>query len=640
MTTGEQHTLFRSTMAVEGGNPVTANHDKLLDMLKRLKKEGMDAVDSRKADMQKADKMYRLYRPPDEDDKKAKEKGQPIKIVYPVTFAQIQATLAILLSTFIKKPFFELEGRSPNFYRGSKLFELELQYELEQASFFMYFHQMLLDMLKYGFAKMNVGYKREFSYQTVPNPVRSQLNQYLPFMAGFVPEKVTQRILGYEGAEFTVDDPYEVCFDPRVSIGEIQKGRFIFQQEKMSYNTLRSLADEGTYFNIENLPKHHTGLQQLKVPSTDFLGSVIEGSEEITIDTAFVRIVPKNYGLGELEREQIWRIAMANEARIIAGEPSPYQHNKFPCVVAEYLPDLHNTTNDGMSQTIDGLQNLIDWLLNSHMDSVRKTINNHWLIDPDKIYIEDVKAHKNVWRTKPGALAAGADRIVKQFNITDYTQQNLNDANMALSFVFRTSGVNDNTMGLQLPTGRTATEVATLSKSSAGRLRMLALSLFFQTVRPLGEQMIQNVQSQMEAERFIKVTGDLARQMGIPAELIQEQYVRIDPSALQGSYSISMIDPNTPTDKMFLGNILKDVLVGVTQNPQFAAVAGVNPSALVNTMLMMFGVPNISDIVAPVDSAEMKAMLAQVQGIAGRGVQATVMDPNQIQQQVQAGNLI
>jgi hypothetical protein len=195
-------------------------------------------------------------------------------------------------------------------------------------------------------------------------------------------------------------------------------------------------------------------------------------------------------------------------------------------------------------------------------------------------------------------------------------------------------------MGLQLPTGRTATEVATLSKSSAGRLRMLALSLFFQTVRPLGEQMIQNVQSQMEAERFIKVTGDLARQMGIPAELIQEQYVRIDPSALQGSYSISMIDPNTPTDKMFLGNILKDVLVGVTQNPQFAAVAGVNPSALVNTMLMMFGVPNISDIVAPVDSAEMKAMLAQVQGIAGRGVQATVMDPNQIQQQVQAGNLI
>src|SRR3989304_6078780 len=87
---------------------------------------------------------------PDEEDKKAAERGEPIKIIYPVTYAQIQTTLSALMSVYGRRPFFELEGRGPESYRASKLMELELQYQLDQIGSSLTWYLWFQDMLKYG----------------------------------------------------------------------------------------------------------------------------------------------------------------------------------------------------------------------------------------------------------------------------------------------------------------------------------------------------------------------------------------------------------------------------------------------------------------------------------------------------------
>ena len=84
---------------------MNATHETLLDMIRhRLKIDGTDALSNKISSMRKADKMYGLYRQLDTDDKKAVEKGEPVKIIVPVTYAQIQTAMAVVMAILNKSP--------------------------------------------------------------------------------------------------------------------------------------------------------------------------------------------------------------------------------------------------------------------------------------------------------------------------------------------------------------------------------------------------------------------------------------------------------------------------------------------------------------------------------------------------------
>ena len=642
MNSDEIAVNVREKLGVVGGTP-SAQHDDLFELVRRLKQEGQAAVQDRQAQMDQADKIYRAFVVADDADKKASERGEPLKIVFPVSYAQIQATLAAIISTFTKKPFFELEGRGNSIsHRNSKLMEIELDYQLDQSVWLIYFHQWLLDMLRYGFGKLDIGYERKMAYIRADNPLSQ-----IPLLGKLFPQETDQQVVSYEGACFSIDDPKTVCFDSNVSIGEIQKGQYVLSHRTLSYNALRVEADEEDYFNLERIPKskpEYSGSEADYRPARNaslMQNTPIKGGDLVELDIASVKLVPSDYELSPLNRQQIWQITMANDAVIIGARPSRFEHGQFPTAIIEYSPDLHAVTNEGMAATIDDLQNLVSWLLNSHIASVRKTIDNRFIVDPSLVEVSDFVQRRNIIRLKANAVGA-MERAFKQIQVSDVTQAHVVDAARILEFIERTTGISEARQGLQTPTVRSATEIQAVNRLGSLRLKLLISLLFEQGLRPLGTQMIQNTQQFMSTSRFISVSGHLAQALQIRLEDLENGMLEVSKEDLAGSYSVSIMDAETPTDKIMIGNILKELVLGMVQNPAVVQMFQLRPDMIFRQMLTNFGITNLDDFMGVPDpqQAMMQQAMMQASAPGGRGVQATVMPDEMLMKEQQKGRVI
>lgn len=624
-------------------------HDKLLNLVKRLKDDGKNAIAGRIQDMEHADEIYRAFRVPDEDDKKAEERGEPIKIIYPVTYAQIQASIATIMLATNKTPFFELEARGPHFTRNSKLMELELQYQLENCQWNLIHYQWLLDMFKYGFSIMNISYKQRMSWITQQNP----FVKMIPALAHLgIDPTTTKKVVGYEGAHLFVDDPAIANFDPNVSIGNIQQGQYVFTQRKISYNQLKLEAGQGYYFNIENLPKapatgrdDPTGRPNATGTSITGGAPPVEGGDIIVIDICNVKLCPKDYGLSELDEQQIWEVAMANGCRIISAEPSRFQHGQLPISAIEYSPDLHNTVNEGMAQTIDGLQTITNWLLNTHMESVRQVVDNHFIVDPDGIEIEDIKQRRRFWRLKRGKGSLGVDRFIKQLNQTDVTQQHIGNAHEIIKMIELVTGMSNNQMGQPLLTKRSATEVRSIQTQGSQRMKLMLALLHEQGYQPLGTQMIANTQQFMSTQRFLKLNQSSGMQLGLDPRLIQGGMIGLSPEDIQGQFMIKMGDNGMPQDKQGMANVLKELAMAAMQNPVMIQAFGINMPQVLTQMLVNYGIKNTTDFIQAPPPDVMNAMIQMSIMKAGAqkggqpAMQAQVMPDEMVAKEVQKGNL-
>jgi hypothetical protein len=624
----------------KGGGRFSRQHDELLNLVKQLKREGQASLEDRRMDMERADEIYRAFKIPDKEDKKAAERGEPMKIIYPVTYAQIQTAVSGLVGMLTKSPFFELEGRGPEFHRGSKLMEVEIQYQLDQVGWTLVMYQWFLDMLKYGFGKLNIGYEKKQSYITSKRRIpMGGFFEPLLQLFGFEGEiEVTRPVVGYEGASLFVDDPHEVMFDPSVSIGDIQRAQYVFHQRKYSLNELKSMADEEGFFNLDEIPASGRAEGTMatntrgKVPATFTPHSTnLEGGNIVTVDYAYIKLVPRDYELSEVGSTQIWCIAMANDSLLIKIEPSRYEHGMFPTSVIEYSPDLHRTTNEGMAQTIEGLQGQINWLLNSHIANVRKVLNDVLIVDPSLIEVQDLVERKNIVRLKQAAGRVGVERAIKQLSVVDVTASHVNDAMVALQMIQRATGISDNFMGIQLPTVRTATEVSQMNRLAAGRIRLMSQLVFDQGLRPLGMQMVQNTQQFMSISRFARVTGSLAKSLMLSPEQMG-QFVEISPEEIQGFFMVKVSDANTPTDKLMIASKLQELLMAAMQNSMAVQALGIDLQQVAVQMLMNFGIENVSDFIRPPGPMP--------EGGGGRPVKAQVMPEEHVQRMQEQGDLV
>lgn len=611
--------------------------------------EGEEALEQDVERMKRADRMYHCFRVPDEDDQKASERGEPIKIVYPVTWAQIQTTLSVLMTIFSRTPFFELEGTQPQFHRSSKLMELELNYQMEMAGWKLQMYQWVQDCLKYGFGVLHTTYEKRLCFITK--------NRQVPMLGdlGGLLGKETVPVIGYEGAKFELGDPYTFRFDPAVSVGDIQRAQYVFHQYKRSYNEMLNAEKNGEFMNVKGIPKQPTTLMgrftdreresRMDEIRTTRGPTTLMGGDMVILDYLYVKLVPKDYELAEFDGMQIWKIVMANEARIVAAEPCTYEHGQFPVSVIEYAPDQHELVNDGMAQVIDGLQDLISWSLNTHINSVRRTINNQFIVDPSLVETEDIESRSPMIRLKAGARGR-IEQAMKQFQVVDVTQGHVADAAAALNFIMRTTGVNDPVSGMPTPTSRTATESLSTLRGGQSRVNLLAQLLWEQGFKQVGKQMIQNTQQFMTMQRSLKLMFGMGLSMGLNPQEMLAGRVNVSPEDLQGMFNIAMVDTTTPQDKVMMASKLQEFVMAILPQPQIAMMWGLNPGQMIVQMLQNYGFKNTSDFAQPPmppdqQLAIVMAMSGKLNGANGqpRGVEAKVMPEEHVEDQVQRGNL-
>jgi hypothetical protein len=220
----------------------------------------------------------------------------------------------------------------------------------------------------------------------------------------------------------------------------------------------------------------------------------------------------------------------------------------------------------GLGGLVEPLQRFVNWMGSSHLENIRRFVNNAALIGEEFVEMEDVlnpspAGHVRLTQAATDLIAQGlvSDPSVfyRQLSLQDVTQGHLNEITQMFDWVSRMTGANDPAQGIHLPSKRTATEIEKLSAASSQRTSAMAEQLDSMLVQSMAEQHAMIVQEFTTDEQWYRVDGDLARtlmnQVG-PQDVMQSDSdnsirVRIAPPDLYGMYdyvAYTGMDPNNP----------------------------------------------------------------------------------------------
>lgn len=437
-------------------------------------------------------------------DPRYKEMPYSRSVVVPMMFSILSVRHSQQLSVFLSRtPVFQIEGVGPEDVEPAKLLESVLAYDCERTNIAFAIHQILWDLERYGVGVWYVTFSREYGpifmrTGEVEYGLRNEYNKIVPV------------------------NPRAFYLDPRFPVARLQEAEYVGHMWSAGISYLREQAIErgGPYINVEAAKRVASSRGENRRGSIEFKQSgpgVIDEHDPGVLDLYHmqIRIVPKEWGLSESENSEIWWFTWANDAVIVRAHRSPYAHGKFTYAAAEAVPDYHSIDNPGWAELILGLQRLANWMYNTHVEAVRKSLNNAFIFSPDLIVEEDVlnpnpAGHIRMTKFARDLIVSGRispQALVYQLQHADLTRGHVNDVMTLMEFAQRLSAANDPSQGIPLPSRRTLGELQTIMASASQRIASSARICDVMALKEAVEQMIVNRQQFTTLERWYRLVG-------------------------------------------------------------------------------------------------------------------------------------
>lgn len=571
-------------------------------------------------------------------------------IVVPFAYAIHEVRKTQLFGLFAyREPFFEMMGRSPEDVRGAQCMEAKLAYDMDQTQGTRVIYSLINDTEKYGMGIVYDSWEDEYGWIDAPppppdDPKLAQVQAMLQ-AAGAIPPPAPVKTWGctreYNRLENV--DPYNFFPDPRTPVSLIQNAEFISHQNFRGYSWLmeRSQDNGGAYFNIDKLKSgsgggptgaavaRQTGIQKSRFNLDQF--QLKESADEK--DKGFfsllhfqVKLVPKEWQLGDGTRPEIWMFTLADSKTIIRAHPSPNKHGKFSYAVAEGNHDPHSTMNPGMVELMDGPQRYANWLFNSNVENGRKFLNDALIYDPMLIEEQDLlnpgpARHIRVTPTGSQLLQAGAmqlESMCRQLELTDVTGNHLKTTQFVFDLMQRMSAANDPMMGQQTEEKRTLGEVQSIIAAGSQRIGVTARMIDAMAIAPMAQRMIANTQQFTTMEQWYRVTGNLAKD----AEA-QGGRLFMTPADLAGDFTYKAISGTLPADPARHSEVWANILTVFTQNPALQMSADgtkkLDLTQIAGEMVRAAGVRNLDDFYVDIQPDPQVAAQAQAGNIIPQG---------------------
>jgi hypothetical protein len=559
------------------------------------------------------DLVYRGYRTLDKDDKDSANKGEPVKIIVPITFAQTQTALSFVFSTFTqRRVMYELLASGPEDEKFKIALETDLDYQMTNQKALFKLYMYLLDHFKYGFGVMKVDWGNSFvkmrtsEQRPVNNPMNmlSKLFGQQSAIKYETVEKVTD-VLAYEGNRLTNVSPYQFYPDPSCTIANFQDGKFVAHDFETSLASVE--AGEGKeFFGTDKIPAT-VSKDEMKDRKRRAGSTFAEGNEagvtganqgnnrpRVIVKTEVEFVMSEKDASRQFEgpfgsdtTPIKWLAVIANDSKLIKFQPVGYLHDKFNYALSEFSPDNNAFYNPGLSDTIFELQNLITFFLNSHVVNVKKIIQNRFIIDPNRIHETDITNNAAMIRLKQSGLPI--DQIIKQLEVNDVTRQHVADMDNLIKLVQIVTGINENALGQYSQGRRSATEARSVNAGAAARLKMFAHLVWLQGLDPMGRQILSNTRQGRTKDVYNQIVGDKA------LEAPWEKTILADPSKIAGGYDFVPYDATLPSDKSFQANVLQELFGMMMQNPNSMQLLNKSPIKLLNHIAELYGIKNIKD---------------------------------------------
>lgn len=560
-------------------------HKKIITMLASRIKLAEREHQKRHEKWQKAEEQMLAYLPAQEEDllrtSRRENQGQPqyTTIVVPYTYGTVMTMHTYLTSVFFgRNPIHQFAGRHGQTEMATQAIEALIGYQVEVGQFVGPYYIWLYDGLKYG-----TGILGEYWDNQIIEYARIEEVGGIPGVAA-APVQTTLRTQGYQGNRVYNVSPFNWLPDPRVPVGQFQTGEFVIERKTIPWSQLVKRYHQGFYMNIENLNKRSMfwgpnsdssdGSSQLERPLDSELEFIDDKGSTETHPSVFrgyechVDLIPKEWGLGEGTYPQKWVFTTtAQKDLLIGAQPHGAAHGDFPYSVIETEIEAYGLFNRGTPEIIEGIQNTVDWLLNTHFYNVRMTLNNQFIVDPSRIVMKDIMKGGPglVVRLKPEAFGTDVRSIFQQIPVQDVTQSHLVDLQGMFQLSERVLGVNDAMMGVLGGNGNrtTATEVRTTTGFGVSRMKTIAEYLSATAFSRHAQHLLAQTQQYYDADMKLRVVGDLAIDAG-------PQFLQVNPQMIGGMYDFVPVDGTLPADRFAQATLWKDLFQQIVTIPEIA----------------------------------------------------------------------
>ena len=572
-----------------------------------------------------------------EKEVKAKDRRKPISIVVPYSFAILETMMSYLVSAFLQEPIFRYEGSSPEDIVGAILLEKKVNLDCNRTKVPLALHTMFRDAGAYG-----VGITApDWTVKRGSRTKKKTLNDgYYDYFGEFQNtgqrfERESVETVLFEGNALRNIDPYRYLPDPNAPVHDPQRGEFVgWLDETNLMDLLETELTDQDFFNVRYL--HHVQNKRSSIYGADNSrrmekvgGSFRDQNGSLTkpIDliNMYMKLIPSRWNLGDSDYPEKWLFTVASDCVVVRAKPLGLDHNMFPVTVCAPDFDGYSPIAVGRSELVQGMQEVLDWLFNSHIANVRKAINDMIIVDPYLVNINDMKDPQpgKLIRLRRPAWGRGVDKVAQQLNVTDITQMNIQDAMLVMKYMQQIFGTDNPMMGSLReggPDRLTAKEFQGTAAGAVSRLERVAKVIGLQAMQDLGYMFAYHTQQLMTEEVWVNSAGRWPEDL--MAELNpQKGRVKISPYDLLIDYDLMIRDGSIPG-----GNFSEtwiQMFKIIMENP--ALTQKFDIMRIFKHIARNTGAKNVEEF-------EVKGQVPPVN--------AQVMPDEQVAQQAQAGNLV
>lgn len=586
--------------------PSSATHTKLLAKINQRIMESSNEMSKRYSSWKKIDRTLTAYIPLDEMETRVQEKDErkPVSIVIPYSFATLETLLTYFSAAFLEYPIFKYSGTGPEDRIGAIMLEKVIEIQSRRAKMALALHTTFRDAWAYGVGAITPYWDKVYGKKMVVEDATFFSAIFGKFMNSGK-KRVAQDTILYEGNFLRNIDPYMLLPDPNVPIHEVQKGESFGWIDSTNYmDMLSEERDNSNIFNVRYLSEYRGNAGQSKYNKSksdsgraERFGNYTQNSAMSTspIDRIYmyINIIPKDWGLGKGEYPEKWLFCVAADKIITQAQPLGLNHGMFPVATASPDYDGYSVSPISRLELIGGLQTTLDWLVNSHIQNVRKSINDMLVVDPSLININDLldPGAGKLIRMRRAAWGRGVQNAVAQLQVNDITRNHIQDSAYITELIKTCSGSVDSVMGL----ARTGSERVSADESRGTRMAALsrltkaANIVSLQMMYDLGYMLASHTQQLMSKELYIDATGRWEEELR--SQYQDASRIKVSPFDISIDYDVQQGDGTLPTGEN--ADVMTTLFQSIVSQPLLSTQFDV--VRLFQRICMMMGIKDVNE---------------------------------------------
>jgi hypothetical protein len=469
------------------------------------------------------------------------------KVFYPIAFWVVEAIAPRLVASLPKMKCLPM---GPEDVGPALLMEQLLDWAAEQSDLYIQLVMATKGALKYGtgilktYERKDVRrhmvteqgpmkrqvMKRQQAVMDPENPMMPMLNidgepitESKEVLVGYLPgepQRVSKTYVAYDGPAAEAIDIMN--FWPAPEAIDIDSARYVIHRTYREMSYINRRIKEGIY----RLPKGMSSVSVTNISDDPHLKRL----QEIGLGSQDQDPTRRPVELMEFWTDDGRVITMANRKAIIRAHQNPFDHGEKPFVrIVDYLAE-HEFWGIGELEPLEGLQDLMNAIVNQRVDNVRLVLNSMFAVNTK--YIEDIRDVV----PRPGGVIRIKDdipvqQVFQRIDMGNVTQQAFEEAQATEAIIEKTSGVTAYQLGTDSQNlASTATGISLIQEAGATRFGLKTRLAELMGLKHLARQFASLLQQFTTEERVV-------RMLGPAGEVLFQTF---DPEALEGAFDFNI----------------------------------------------------------------------------------------------------